>query len=603
MWQDNEQGASLSRVRASRNKGKGKQLASTNGTTNGTSKESIEGSQAAASGKSNVFDRKGKSKATDDTQSAGAASALGEDVPQLKSFSELGLSPSIVRSLSNLSIVHPTSIQQLTIPHILSKPIRDVIGGAQTGSGKTLCFALPILQSLSQDLVAGIALILTPTRELATQLHEQFVAVAQGISGSLRVNCALVVGGMDQLAQGRQLSQEKPHIVIATPGRLVDLLQSNAVDLVGSQSSRTGLLGRCKYVVLDEADRLLTNSFASNLKYLFEEVLPPAELRQTLLFTATLTEAIDALAKKPTANGDGGEKGGKLSPLVCKVEQPTTTPETLVQRYVLVPSHMREPYLFHLLLHSPAGGASRKKGGVGDFDFGLEDDKEDSGEEDGEDLDYDSDDSTAVSAKLSATPTIIFVNRSNTAELLSRTLANLGIPNVALHSLLPQPQRFANLQTFRAQRVPLLVSTDVGSRGLDIPQVKCVINYDMPAHWEDYVHRVGRTARNGKEGWAVSLVTERDVELVQGIEAKIGVQLSELKGYNAATAEAKKGAGKKPTEERILEKLNKVMTAKRTAKLEMQDENFGERQERNKRKAELLNGSRDSPKEKKVRAG
>ncbi|KDN43905.1 DEAD-domain-containing protein [Tilletiaria anomala UBC 951] len=542
------------------------------------------------------FDVKGKGKDNDSDQ----------DSLSSYTFASLGVSQALIRSLSHLSIHTPTPIQALTIPPILASSSaiasssaavpRDVIGGAQTGAGKTLCFALPILQGLYVDPVAGFALVLTPTRELAVQLHEQFLAVAQGVKhggASMGLNCALVVGGVDQLRQASQLADSRPHVIVATPGRLVDILQSNAA-AVG------GLLSRCRFVVLDEADRLLTKSFAPQLQYLFNDVLPPAERRQTLLFTATLTEAIDALVKKGQEDAEsalrrlpaGEARPKKGPPLVCKIEQPTTTPEMLIQRYILVPSHMREVHLFHLLKHSPAGRRIRAPSDATEADATADDSGDKNAAEDvfdddaaqGQEEGYDSDDEDEVQSRLKATPTIIFVNRSLVAEQLSRLLTQLSIPNVSLHSLLPQSTRFANLHAFRAHRVPILVSTDVGSRGLDIPEVQCVVNFDVPANWEDYVHRVGRTARNGKSGWAVSFVTERDVELIQSIEAKIGVQLKELKGYtDTAGTQGRKKVG----EERILEKLNKVMTAKRTAKLEMQDEKFGETRERNKRKAEL----------------
>ncbi len=617
---------------------------------------------------------KGKQRALDQDQNDAPDQTTAAPTPT--TFAALGLSPSLVRALAHLSITTPTPIQALTIPAILSSSSsssgkRDIIGGAQTGSGKTLCFALPILQALQKDLVCGLALVLTPTRELAVQLHEQFLAVAQGVglsssssssssTSSAQLNCSLVVGGMDHLAQSRALANSKPHVVIATPGRLVDLLRTHA-DL------RSTLLRRCRYVVLDEADRLLTQSFAPELQFLFAQeseqgggggggCLPRQEERQTLLFTATLTEAIERLIQRPspstTSMDEASSKsssskssGKKPPPLVFKIEQPTTTPAQLRQRYLLVPSHMREPYLYHLLRHSPAlpavvreqrrsvfhddddDGAfdsdsddgnddeseeagSQTGSGSGSDNTGSDSDSDSATEPESGDPGYDTEtddaDPSLLRARLQLTPTIIFVNRSSTAEHLSRTLAHLGLPNAALHSQLPQAQRFAALARFRASRVPLLIATDVGSRGLDVPEVSCVVNYDVPAGWEDYVHRVGRTARNGRAGWAVSLVTERDVQLVQGIEARIGVRMRELKGYGSTASAGssssaedgpRSGAnatarrrGHKTAEEKIVERLNRVLTAKRTAKLEMQEERFGEAREGHKRKRLLLEG-------------
>ena len=451
----------------------------------------------------------------------------------------------LIRSLASLSIKVPTPIQSLTLPAILSG--RDLVGGAQTGSGKTLCFALPILNALLRDMVGGFAVVLTPTRELGVQLHEQFVAVGEGARMGLR--CALVLGGMDMMKQAAELANERPHVIVATPGRLVDHLRSGAASEWG--------LGRCRFLVLDEADRLLTPTFQPELDYLFS-ILPPPHSLQTLLFTATLTSQVDEFANRPSPHG-------KKPPMICKIEMDTRTPETLVQKYIFVPSHIREPYLFHLLRHSPIKPSServrklkakrrqatRKAGGDGDDD---------------DDDDQDDDDQGFYPA------TIIFAARCRSAATLSRMLTELGIPNVALHSHLRQAERMENLQSFRAQRVPILVATDVGSRGLDIPDVELVVNWDLPLAWQDYVHRVGRTARNGKHGYAVSFITERDVDVIQAIEAKINVKLTELEGLD---------------EEKVLEKLSAVSTAKRVATMALHDEKFGERQERNKKKAEM----------------
>ena len=238
-------------------------------------------------------------------------------------FPALGISSVLVRALNALAITTPTPIQAATIPAILAG--RDVIGGAETGSGKTLAFALPILHLLARDMVGGYAVILTPTRELGVQLHEQFLAVGQGSRMGLR--CALVLGGMDIMRQSSELAAQRPHVIVATPGRLVDLLQTGGVHEWG--------LERCKFVVLDEADRLLTPTFASALGYLFS-VLPPARMRQTLLFTATLTAEIERLTQKEPPPG-------KQPPLLRKIETDASTPASLTQQYVFVPSHMREP--------------------------------------------------------------------------------------------------------------------------------------------------------------------------------------------------------------------------------------------------------------------
>lgn len=463
------------------------------------------------------------------------------------SFSALGISQPLVRALKMLSITVPTPIQSATIPAILEG--RDVIGGAETGSGKTLAFALPILNQLRRDMVGGFGVILTPTRELAVQLHEQFLAVGQGSRMGLK--CALILGGMDMMKQASELAGQRPHLIVATPGRLVDLLRSGGAQEWG--------LERCKFVVLDEADRLLSSTFANDLAYLFS-ILPPARMRQTLLFTATLTPEIEKLTQKTP-------EAGKLPPLLRKIEMSTSTPATLSQEYVFVPSHVREPYLYYLLHHPPCRPEPRQKSDAPPvYRKGPRSVPEEEPEP-------------------SLPLTIIFAARCETAELLSRMLTELGVENVSLHSLLPQSKRLDNLQTFRARRAPVLISTDVGSRGLDIPDVEMVVNWDVPAAWEDYVHRVGRTARKGKKGWAVSFVTERDVELIQAIEEKIGKQLTELE----------------LPESKVLEHLSAVTSAKRVASMALHDEHFGEQRERNKKKAQIAQGEERPTKRKKAK--
>lgn len=420
------------------------------------------------------------------------------------------------------------------------------------------------------------------------------------------IKISLVLGGMDMMKQAVELSRGRPHILVATPGRLWDLLKSGGNQEWG--------LDRCKYLVMDEADRLLKSDFAPALSGIMD-VLPSSEKRQTLLFSATLTQEIESLAEQRLQAAKMGT-GREIK--VEKIEFDAKTPPNLKQRYIFVPSHVREVYLYHLLTHSPSSARSHQRvqarrqsfdeeegNGEDGEDLGsqvkLEDDEddeeEDSDESDAEssassqdslDLDYssaeddDDDDAsdseaernyrttdTGLRIRHTVTPTIIFVSRCETAELLTRTLNELGLPTLALHSRLSQSTRTHNLQTFR--RGPnrhILISTDVGSRGLDIPEVELVVNFDIPRAWEDYIHRVGRTARAGRLGYAVSFIGERDIDLLTGIEDKIGLKLKELE----------------MPEERVLEKLNRVATAKRVASMALADAGFGEREKRNKEK-------------------
>lgn len=528
---------------------------------------------------------------------------------QHKSFAALKLAPSLLRSLGHLAITVPTPIQSKTIPTILAGS--DLIGGSPTGTGKTMCFALPILHSLLKDPVGGHSVVLTPTRELAVQLYEQFLALAQGAKMGIKIS--LVLGGMDMVKQATDLARNRPHVIVATPGRLWDLLVSGGNQEWG--------LNRCKFLVLDEADRLLTPTFSEALGGIMEHLPAPA-LRQTLLFSATLTPEIQALASKRLA--EQGARDIKVE----TIEFDTKTPENLRQRYIFVPSHVREVYLYHLLTHPPSSSRSRIMRSPTPSS-GSEDENDDKGDDDDDDdvdarsdvssvnLDYSSEDDNATrgddeddrsryyldsaSGKrlLRKVPaaTILFVSRCRTAELLARTLREMGVPCLSLHSHLSQRLRLENLQRYRsAPNKHVLVATDVASRGLDIPEVDMVVNFDLPAAWEDYLHRVGRTARAGRRGWAVSFVGERDVDLFRSIEDKIGLQLKELQC----------------PEERVLEKLNRVATAKRVATMELADGAFGERVQRNKdkdalrRKAESSGSAtvdKTTRKNKKVRTG
>ncbi|WRT66354.1 ATP-dependent RNA helicase DBP8 [Kwoniella shivajii] len=458
--------------------------------------------------------------------------------PSDSTFASLGLSQPLITALASINILKPTEIQSACVGPILSG--KDCIGGAKTGSGKTMAFALPIVERIARDPFGVWAVVLTPTRELAYQLSEQFLVVGK----PLGLTTATIVGGMDMMTQAQQL-QSRPHIIVATPGRLCDLLRSG-----GSQNT----LSRVRTLVLDEADRLLTPTFAPELAYLFSQIPPK---RQTCLFTATVSEAIMELANKPPALG-------KDKPFVYRVESDTLTVSRLKQKYLFIPSQIRDSYLLYLLQNPPQDidialraapkKAKRKEAESYRHKKGRKPQRK-AEEEEGESNNIPS--------------TVIFTQRCATAHLLHLLLNQLEIPSVPLHSHLTQPQRLLSLARFRAQEVPVLVTTDVGSRGLDIPEVAMVINWDCPRRSDDYVHRVGRTARAGRGGVAVTVITERDVDLIKIIEDDIKVKLEELE----------------LPEEEVLEALNRVSLARRMATMEMHDSGFGERQAINKAKA------------------
>ncbi|MCJ1468518.1 putative RNA helicase [Pseudocyphellaria aurata] len=386
----------------------------------------------------------------------------GKVVDGSASFASLGVSPWLLASLSAMAIKRPTAIQKGCIPKILEG--RDVIGGSRTGSGKTIAFTVPMLQRWAEDPVGIFAVILTPTRELALQILEQIKA----ISAPQSLKPILVTGGSEMRPQALALSQ-RPHVVVATPGRLADHVLSSGNDTMNG-------LRRTRIVVLDEADRLLASGPGSMLSDVETclSALPPSHERQTCLFTATLTPEVMALKSLPRPKE-------KRPIYVCEVDTSgLAIPPTLHQTYLQIPLTYREAYLHILLL--TAGNAAKKS-------------------------------------------IIVFCNRTATANLLERLLRLLGHRVTSLHSLLSQYDRTSNLAKFRASAARILVATDVASRGLDIPDVELVINYDVPRNPDDYVHRVGRTARAGHEGEAITMVGQRDVGLFLAIEARVGQKM------------------------------------------------------------------------------
>ncbi|EGR52723.1 uncharacterized protein TRIREDRAFT_53972 [Trichoderma reesei QM6a] len=412
-------------------------------------------------------------------------------------FAALNVRPWLVQSLGNMAIRRPTGIQKGCIPEILKG--RDCIGGSRTGSGKTVAFAVPVLQKWAEDPTAIFAVVLTPTRELALQIYEQFKA----ISSPQSLKIILVTGGADMRSQAIALAQ-RPHVIIATPGRLADHIRTSGEDTICG-------LRRVRYVVLDEADRLLHAGGKGSMLPDVEEclsVLPPATQRQTLLFTATITPEVRALKELP-------QRPGKPPVFVCEVDtQMLAIPATLSQKHVQIPVTHKEHYLHVFLL---------------------------------------------TEANVNKT-VIIFCNRTTTAEYLHHLLRLLDHRVTSLHSKLPQRQRTDNLARFRASAARILVATDVAARGLDIQEVSLVINYDVPRDPDDYIHRVGRTARAGRKGEAVTLVGQRDVELVLAIEERVGRKMEawEEEGVNLETRV-------------IRDALKVVSEKKREALLEMEE--------------------------------
>ena len=400
----------------------------------------------------------------------------------LATFESINVAPWLVQSLAAMAIQNPTDIQKACIPEILKG--RDCIGGSRTGTGKTVAFAVPILQKWSEDPFGIYAVVLTPTRELALQITEQFQAL--GMPQNLKT--VLITGGSDMRPQAVALAK-RPHIVVATPGRLADhVLNSGKETMIG--------LSRAKAVVLDEADRLLAPGPGSMLPDLNTclSVLPPSSSRLTLLFTATVSPEVRALKELPRPKHRPPIFVSEVHDSSDSSPPSSLIPTTLTQTYLQMPMTHKDAFL-HVLLQVP------------------------------------------LFTKSPEPSIMVFVNRTATADILHRMLLQLEHPVTALHSGLPQTQRNRNLSDFRSQKARILIATDVASRGLDIPEVNFVINFDVPRNPTDYVHRIGRTARAGRIGTSITFVGQRDVELILAIEEYIGNKMAEwtAEGVNIET--------------------------------------------------------------------
>lgn len=365
----------------------------------------------------------------------------------LESFSDLNIVPELLQACKNLNFTKPTPIQAKAIPPALEG--KDIIGLAQTGSGKTAAFALPILNRLWHDQSPYYACILSPTRELAQQIKETFDSL--GTIMGARTTC--IVGGMNMMDQARDLMR-KPHIIIATPGRLMDHLEN----------TKGFSLRKLKFLVMDEADRLLDMEFGPVLDRILKII--PTQGRTTYLFSATMTSKIDKL-----------QRASLTDPVKCAVSNKYQTVDTLVQTLMVVPGGLKNTFLIYLL------------------------------------------------NEFIGKTTIIFTRTKANAERISGLCNLLEFNATALHGDLNQNQRTGALDLFKAGRRSILVATDVAARGLDIPSVDIVINYDIPVDSKSYIHRVGRTARAGRSGKSISLVSQYDLELILRIEEVLGKKL------------------------------------------------------------------------------
>jgi len=368
------------------------------------------------------------------------------------SFSTLGLSKPVLDAVQALGYETPTPIQAQCIPLMLAG--RDVIGSAQTGTGKTAAFALPILSQLTNAERAPRALVLVPTRELACQVEEAIRTMAR----FTHLRCTVVYGGV---GYGKQLESLRrgTDIVVATPGRLLDHIESRSVDL-----------SRVKHLVLDEADRMLDMGFLPDVKRIISNV--PA-VRQTALFSATIPAQIESLIK-----------WAMKSPQTVEIGQRRCPAETVRHAVYPVADAQKSDLLKELLHRSDYGSA------------------------------------------------IVFCRTKHRADKIGKMLSKHNHAVAIIHSNRTQRERDKALGGFRSGEFKILVATDIAARGIDVAEVTHVINYDVPMHPEDYVHRIGRTGRAQAEGDAFTLMVAEDAQTVRAIERYIGKPITQHKVEN-----------------------------------------------------------------------
>ncbi len=361
------------------------------------------------------------------------------------SFETLGLSSPLLRALSDLGYTQPTEIQQQAIPLVLEG--RDVLAGAQTGTGKTAAFALPLLQRLAGGQPAQgkrpRALVLTPTRELAAQVQESI----RDYGKQLRIRSTTVFGGVGMSPQIDAL-RRGVDILVATPGRLIDHMGQGTIDL-----------SHIEVLVLDEADRMLDMGFEKSIKDIVRR-LPKA--RQSLLFSATWPEEIRALAKDSLRE-----------PVEVSIEGDAHAPD-IDARFYEVALDAKPAALMGLLL------------------------------------------------QLKPESAVVFCNTRRDVDEIATALANAGFSAAALHGDMEQRDRDEVLVMFANRSLGVLVASDVAARGLDVKDLACVVNYELPHEADVYLHRSGRTARAGGSGLVLNLVTSREMPRAQAIEAGRG---------------------------------------------------------------------------------
>jgi len=381
---------------------------------------------------------------------ASVSASLSSTVTEPITFASFGFSPKILKAIEEQGYLHPTPIQSQAIPHVLAS--QDVMGAAQTGTGKTAAFVLPIIEKLLPKSSSSAsparhpirALVLTPTRELADQVADNAFKYAKYTD----LKTAVVFGGVDMQPQ-TQLLRSGIEILIATPGRLLDHI-----------GQKTANLSQVELLVLDEADRMLDMGFLPDLQRIID-LIP--KTRQTLLFSATFSPEIKKLAQSYLRD-----------PVTIEVARQNAAADTVSQIVHMVSSEQKREAIVKVL-------EARKRRGL-------------------------------------PQQCIIFTNSRLGCSRLARALERDGIKAGAIHGDKSQVERMQILEDFKKGVIDALVATDVAARGLDISNMPCVINHELPFNAEDYVHRIGRTGRAGAQGDAIALVDPSEMRLLSDIE-------------------------------------------------------------------------------------
>ena len=417
-------------------------------------------------------------------------------------FDELGLGAEVLKAVAETGYTEPTPIQAQAIPHVLNK--RDVLGIAQTGTGKTASFTLPMIDLLSRGRAKARmprSLILEPTRELAAQVAENFETYGK----YNKLSMALLIGGVSFGDQEKKLDRGVD-VLIATPGRLLDHCARGKVLLTGVQ-----------ILVIDEADRMLDMGFIPDIEEICKKI---PFTRQTLFFSATMPPEIQRLTETFLQN-----------PERVEVSRPASASATITQGLIKTTREKKRDTLLEVL--------------------------------EGEDVKN----------------AIIFCNRKRDIGAVHKTLEKHGLPVGSLHGDLDQSTRTKTLEGFRNGTIRLLVASDVAARGLDIPDVSHVINFDVPTHAEDYVHRIGRTGRAGRLGFAYTLMTREDGKYLAGIEKLIGTTIPE----RAISVSAKPVADAVEAAETTTEGAAEIIADEVTSEVVAGEETTTERKPRERR--------------------